>query len=83
MRPLADHLSSGIILVDHQLTVLYWNQWMSLYANIPAEEAIGHRLDVLLPDLPAATLRRRVKAALELQSPSYLQPRRGYLFRCR
>jgi diguanylate cyclase (GGDEF)-like protein len=77
---LADQLSSGILIVDHELTVLAWNRWMAEHVAIPPQDAIGRGLDVLLPELPAATLRRRVKATLQLRSPSYLQPRKGYLF---
>ncbi len=80
MQSIADQLSSGILIVDDALNVLAWNRWMVEHAGISAEAAIGQRLDALFPDLPTATLRRRVKAALQLQSPSYLQPRKGYLF---
>ncbi|MFP4074906.1 MAG: diguanylate cyclase [Halochromatium sp.] len=81
MQSVADQLSSGILIVDQELTVLAWNRWMSQHAEIDAAAAVGQPLDALFPDLPAATLKRRVKAALQLQSPSYLQPRKGYLFR--
>ena len=80
MQSIADQLSSGILIVDHELTVLAWNRWMVEHAEIDAQAAIGQRLETLFPEVPAATLRRRVKAALQLQSPSYLQPRKGYLF---
>ncbi|WP_201246673.1 sensor domain-containing diguanylate cyclase [Halochromatium salexigens] len=80
MQSIADQLSSGILIVDPELTVLAWNRWMTEHAEIDSETAIGQRLETLFPDLPVATLRRRVKAALQLQSPSYLQPRKGYLF---
>ena len=80
MIPLADHLSSGLVIVDPNLKVLAWNRWMTENAELSPDQAIGRSLDSLFPDLPAATLRRRVKAALQLRSPSYLQPNPGYLF---
>lgn len=80
MTSLADHLTSGLVIVDPELTVLAWNRWMTEHAKLAPEEAIGRSLESLFPDLPAATLRRRVKAALQLRSPSYVHPRRGYLF---
>jgi diguanylate cyclase (GGDEF)-like protein len=80
MHSLADYLASGIIVVDQHLRVLDWNRWMSVHSGVAQQEAIGHALDQLLTDLPAATLKRRVKAALQLRSPSYLQPSLGYLF---
>ncbi|MEA3639143.1 MAG: diguanylate cyclase [Lamprobacter sp.] len=80
MRSIADHLSSGLLVVDPELTVMAWNRWMTEHAEIAPETAIGQRLEALFPACPVATLKRRVKAALQLQSPSYLQPRKGYLF---
>lgn len=80
MTSLADYLSSGLVIVDPELRVLAWNRWMTEHAELAPEQAIGRSLDRLFPDLPATTLRRRVKAALQLRSPSYLQPNRGYLF---
>ncbi|MBK1619627.1 hypothetical protein CKO42_14500 [Lamprobacter modestohalophilus] len=80
MTSLADHLSTGLVIVDPELTVQAWNRWMAEHAKLAPEEAIGRSLESLFPDLPAATLRRRVKAALQLRSPSYVHPRRGYLF---
>ncbi|WP_462320655.1 GGDEF domain-containing protein, partial [Halochromatium sp.] len=79
MTSLADHLSSGLVIVDAELRVLSWNRWMTEHAGLAPEDAIGRSLDRLFPDLPATTLRRRVKAALQLRSPSYLQPSLGYL----
>ncbi|MEA1049396.1 diguanylate cyclase [Lamprobacter modestohalophilus] len=80
MASLADHLSTGLVIVDPELTVLAWNRWMTEHARLAPEEAIGRSLESLFPDLPVATLQRRVKAALQLRSPSYVHPRRGYLF---
>ena len=80
MTSVADYLSSGLVIVDPALRVLAWNRWMTEHAELTPEQAMGQPLDKLFPDLPTATLRRRVKAALQLRSPSYLQPSLGYLF---
>ncbi len=55
--PVLDAMGSGVILLDRERRVLYWNPWMTRMAGIDVAHATGRRLeqvfgeDVLAPGL--------------------------------
>lgn len=52
-----DGIDNGIILLDAQQNILFWNQWLERYSGISAQTAIGQRLEQLfVAPLPAVVL---------------------------
>jgi len=64
-------LESGVILLDAELKVLFWNDWLATYTKVASSEAVGLPLDQLFPQVNRASLQRRLKAVLELDSPMF------------
>ncbi len=52
-----DHVESGIMLLDGERRVRFWNQWLVRYTGIAADTACGQRLEQLFDEpLPAVVL---------------------------
>ncbi|MGO1247602.1 MAG: bifunctional diguanylate cyclase/phosphodiesterase, partial [Oceanisphaera sp.] len=52
-----DEIESGIILVDEQQNILFWNKWLERYSGVSAQLAVGKRLEQLFDEpLPAVLL---------------------------
>lgn len=61
-----DHIESGVILLDRQRRVRFWNHWLEQHSGIGAGEAIGRRLEQLFGELPTVLL-DAVRDACELR----------------
>ena len=46
-----EHIENGVVLLDHQQRVLFWNQWLVRYSGVSAEQALGQNIESLF-DLP-------------------------------
>ena len=66
-----DFLESGQVILDADFKVYAWNRWISINTKIPKEAIIGRSLKDFFPDINYATLARRIKTALVLNSPSF------------
>jgi diguanylate cyclase (GGDEF)-like protein/PAS domain S-box-containing protein len=76
-----DFLESGQFILGVDFTVYSWNRWISINTQIAKEEIIGKSLKDFFPDVNYATLARRIKTALILNSPSFYdsQNKKNYL----
>lgn len=62
---------SGVMILDCQLNILYWNGWLQTYTKIEAKNALGVTLDQLFPSVNRPQLKRQFKAVLGLNSPMF------------
>lgn len=46
-----EHIENGMVLLDREQKVLFWNQWLVRYSGITAQAAQGQRLDRLFNEL--------------------------------
>jgi len=46
-----DRQSSGVVIVNKQLEVIFWNNWVAAWSGISADHAIGKNFAGLFPDL--------------------------------
>ncbi len=78
-----DSINVGILTVDADLNIYYINKWFAVHNNIEAEHSIGKNL-LSLFDLTSErlkSLKRHIKAALTLNSPSFFTAdSNNYLF---
>ncbi|MBL1377372.1 sensor domain-containing protein [Zobellella iuensis] len=51
-----DHIECGVILLDQERRVRFWNHWLEQHSGIAAGEAAGRRLEQLFGELPAVLL---------------------------
>lgn len=74
-------LDCGLLIVDAELRVQLWNQFMETHSGIRAVQAKGNVLTELCPELPARWLQHKVTTAIELKAQTYSNwQQRPYLF---
>ncbi len=64
-------VDNGIIIVDNELNVYFWNTWLESRTNIKAEKIIKKNLIDFFPEINKKILQRKIKASLTLNSPTF------------
>jgi len=64
-------LDNGIIIIDKNLEVLFWNTWLELHTKIKEADILGKNIVDFFPSLKTTSLKRKIKTALALNSPSF------------
>lgn len=68
---ICDTVDNGIILLDINLDVHFWNSWLETRTNINSEQIIGKNLLDFYTQLNTKTLKRKINAALTLNSSTF------------
>ena len=68
---LLDALEIGVMIVDENFDVRYWNQWLEINTTIPASQIIGQNLRDFYPRLDYAVFSRKIRTTLRLESPTF------------
>lgn len=71
---LLDSLDNGYIIMDDNFIVSYWNKWLCINTQISGEQIVGKSLAKFFPELNYTVLRRKIKTALNLKTPSFYDP---------
>lgn len=66
-----ENLDSGIIVLNSNLEILFWNRWLELQTGKKAVDVYLKKLDSLYPSIKSVTLRRKVNTALRMNSPTF------------
>jgi diguanylate cyclase (GGDEF)-like protein len=69
-----DNMESGIIVLDHEQKVLYWNRWFVKRSQQTAEAAKGHKLAEILTGISNNRLEQAVNQAITHKLPALLSP---------
>lgn len=64
-------LPVGVLLIDKQLRVLLWNQWLAEASSISAQDAEGQLLTELFPESDMRRFQRKVDQVLLLGNSSF------------
>lgn len=64
-------VDNGIIILDKNLNVYFWNQWLERRSNISFEEIKEKNLKDFFPNLNANKLKRKISTSLALNSPTF------------
>jgi two-component system sensor histidine kinase/response regulator len=67
-----DEAATGIILLDDQRRVLFWNQWMERASFLNRATVLGQVLESLFPELVSGRILQAVQNALQVGLPSLL-----------
>jgi len=68
---ICDTVDNGIILLDQNLEVHFWNNWLVARTNISQEQIKGKNLQDFFPNINKKILDRKIKTALNLNSPTF------------
>ena len=71
---ICDTVDNGIILLDENLQVHYWNNWLETRTNISSDDIKNKKLQEYFPDINKKTLIRKIKTAINLNSPTFYNP---------
>lgn len=68
---LLDALEVGVIILDEEFNVLYWNKWLEINTTVPAGEIMGKNLQDFYPDIDYKVLSRKIRTTLRINSPTF------------
>lgn len=71
---LLDSLENGHMIVDESFKVRYWNRWLAINTQISIDDIIGKSLEEFFPELNYTILKRKIRTALQLNTPSFYDP---------
>ncbi|WP_413282800.1 diguanylate cyclase [Vibrio sp. MA40-2] len=75
-------LDSGVFVVDKNLTVQLWNQFMEIHSNFAASEIIGSSILDYFSELSSTWFKRKINSVFLLNHQSYTSwEQRPYLFK--
>jgi diguanylate cyclase (GGDEF)-like protein len=66
-----DTLDNGIIILDEDLNVVYWNKWLDIKTKISSEDIVNQNFCKRFPNVKEKTLKRKIKTTLTLNAASY------------
>lgn len=77
-----DRVDTGILIVDPQMNIQLWNQFMVTHSQRSAEEVLGRNLFECFPELPKRWFERKLNGVLILKNQAFTSwQQRPYLFR--
>ncbi len=68
---LLDALEHGIMIVDEEFNVMYWNQWLEINTGHAYSNIVGKSLLTFYPKIDYRTLQRKIRTTLRLNSPTF------------
>lgn len=71
---ICDTVDNGIILLDKDLQVHYWNNWLETRTNISSVDIKNKKLQEYFPAINKKTLIRKINTAINLNSPTFYNP---------
>ena len=71
---LTDGLSFGIILIDRDYRITFWNQWMEKHTGIKERDILGQNLFERYPDIRDRNKDRYIIGCVETGTPVFLSP---------
>lgn len=69
-QEIVEHLDAGIVVVDPELRVAYWNPWMARATGVTAREVEGRPLDERFPRLAETGALDRLRDVVTLGVPA-------------
>ncbi len=71
---LLDHLRIGVILLDAEARVRFWNAWVTRHSGLPPEHALGRSIEEVFPDIAQSRLAAAIEQSLRFKLSSMLAP---------
>ncbi len=70
-KQIISNIDNGVLILDDNLVIHYYNRWLELHTGIKANKALGQRIDTLFKEIKTKTLIRKIKTTLKMNSPSF------------
>lgn len=67
----ADQLDTGILILDGEDAIVYWNRFMASHSDVDPGAVLGRSLFDVYPALPAALLKRKLALVRTLRTPAF------------
>jgi len=68
---LFNHVNNGVMVLDAECGLLFWNDWLYLHTGVRSEDVVGKLLTDIFPDINAKKLTRKMNQAKLMSAPSY------------
>ena len=68
---LISSVDNGIIILDDELTIHYYNKWLEIHTSIKEHNVLDKSICNIFPSINHKTLKRKVKTALRMQTPTF------------
>lgn len=76
-----DTINSGLLVIDRDMSVKYWNRWMAMHSGISVDKIIGTSLFSHFPALDRPDFRRNCKSVFQFGNFCYFSQRlHRYIF---
>lgn len=83
-QELLQRLDLGMLVIDKDYNVQFWNRFMVLYSGIASEEICGKKLFDFFPEIPEKWFRKKIESVFLLKTNSFITwEQRQYLFKFR
>ena len=70
-KKLLNALECGVMILDLELNILFWNDWLTAYTDVSISKALKSQLNQLFPEVRPEGLKRQMRATLALQAPMF------------
>lgn len=71
LETVLENINLGVLVVDADCRVLFWNRFMVIHGGRMPEDAVGRSLFELFPELPERWLRQKVRGILTLRNLAF------------
>jgi len=68
---LISSIDNGIIILDSELTIHYFNNWLEIHTSLKEETLLNKRIDHIFQNINTKTLKRKIKTALSMGTPTF------------
>ena len=80
LTDIVETISQGLMVLDAEYTVLYWNRWLEQHTRITRDAALGKNIFELYPGLEAKGFKWKVDSVFHLGSYAFFSQRlHGFL----
>ena len=74
------NIDHGVIVLDSDLNVIFWNRWLQIRLNISYKDIKEKNIISFFPNIKEKTLRRKINTALNLNAPTYYTAESSHYF---
>lgn len=67
-------IDNGIIVLNRDLEIIFWNQWLETRTNIKSDSIISKKITNIFPNIDEKRLKRKISTSLVLDSPTFYTP---------
>ncbi len=81
LESVLQQINLGVVLLDQDCRVVYWNDFMSINSGRSAAEVVGRSLFELFPELPRLWVKKKIDSVFTLQNLAFTSwQQRPHLF---